>query len=163
MRLCLMWLFRFTHASSKRSQLQPTMQVTQRKPVTLEENRKFCNRCSYVSLLLRPQDTKALKEHLLKRQQRIQQHQQKRLGISLEHASQDSIASSPCPTPSALSSSDEPSYPLLADGTTAESRTQPSDVRWKRFLHLRRVLSEHTAFNQGNAQPAPITSIAPSK
>uniref|UniRef100_A0AC35F818 FYVE-type domain-containing protein n=1 Tax=Panagrolaimus sp. PS1159 TaxID=55785 RepID=A0AC35F818_9BILA len=36
-------------------------------------------------------------------------------------------------------------------------------VEYRRQLTLRRVLSEHTAFNQDNPHPAPITSLSPSK
>ena len=98
------------------------------------------------------QDSKSLKEHLLKRQQRIQQHGKKTPLSQMSHDS--SQASSPIHTPSVISSIHD---------SPQKNGDRGENVEFKRQLILRRVLSEHTGYNQENPHPAPITSISPSK
>ena len=98
------------------------------------------------------QDPKALKEHLLRRQQRIQHHTRRG---PMDQMSQDSSqASSPIHIPYDSTTSGQASM-------TNESKTETAEYR--RQLTLRRVLSENTAFNHDNPHPAPITAISPSK
>lgn len=98
------------------------------------------------------QDSKSLKEHLLKRQQRIQQHGSRKITLSqLSHDS--SQASSPIHTP--LMSSMQRNH---------KENKKEEEPEYKRQLILRRVLSDHTGYNQdNNSHPAPITSLSPSK
>ncbi|KAI1708739.1 beige/BEACH domain-containing protein [Ditylenchus destructor] len=117
--------------------------------------------------------SKAVKEHLLRRQQRIQNHN-RRL------ASNRSSSSASSEVQSLSMSMGDPMSPLQPGPTSSEdspfagayngnaggnngSDSKLAEIEWKRALHLRRVLSEHTAFSQGNAHPAPITSLRPTK
>jgi WD40 repeat protein len=101
------------------------------------------------------QDPKALKEHLLRRQQRIQHHTRR---SPLEQISQDSSqASSPVHIPYSITTT------TTIQPTSMSNDNKNEIVEYRRQLTLRRVLSEHTAFNQDNPHPAPITSLSPSK
>jgi hypothetical protein len=92
---------------------------------------------------------------LLKKQQRLQYHHRRNLPI--DQVSQDSQSSSPLDTPSVNSIGNHTQF------FTTSTAENTDEYEWRRVLVLRRVLSEHTAFNQENPHPAPITAIAPSK
>uniref|UniRef100_A0A915E9M7 Uncharacterized protein n=1 Tax=Ditylenchus dipsaci TaxID=166011 RepID=A0A915E9M7_9BILA len=110
---------------------------------------------------------KAVKDHLLKRQQRIQNHHYNRKLANKGCANLD-VASSNKNSCSSTSSEQQGSG---IGANSQQSNVNPAtsssskDVEWRRSFQLRRVLSEHTAFSQqiANAHPAPITCLRPTK
>uniref|UniRef100_A0A183C1L8 Uncharacterized protein n=1 Tax=Globodera pallida TaxID=36090 RepID=A0A183C1L8_GLOPA len=131
------------------------------------------------------QQQQSVREHLFRRQQRIQQHHHSfrmakspvKTAVSLESSPSTSTVNS---ATFSRQTSQQPTTPTLKLNNSSSSSSNNNqheqqqrdvqcppigmeEIRWRRTFRLRRILSEHTAFTAGNSQPAPITAIRATK
>uniref|UniRef100_A0A914HM60 WD repeat and FYVE domain-containing protein 3 n=1 Tax=Globodera rostochiensis TaxID=31243 RepID=A0A914HM60_GLORO len=127
------------------------------------------------------QQQQSVREHLFRRQQRIQQHHHSfrmakspvKTAASLESSPSTSTVNSATFSRQTSQQPTTPTQKLNNNSSNNQHEQQQRDVQcppigmeavqWRRTFRLRRILSEHTAFTAGNSQPAPITAIRATK